>query len=179
MTSSTKHDQGNSNIYLVGMMGTGKSTIGKILATRLRMDFIDSDQSIEKSSGLSVTEIFAKHGEETFRNLEQEFVDNGHPIENQIVACGGGLCIPAGMMELLKSKGKVICLWASSETLLERTGADQARPLLQVSDPLEQIEKLITERGNRYREADHIINTDKLTTDEVVHAISTVLHTDR
>ena len=88
-----------------------------------------------------------------------------------------GLCIP-GMMELLKSKGKVICLWASPETLLERTKTDQSRPLLQVEYPLQQLQNLISQRESRYRQADYIINTDGLTADEVVEEILSALSGD-
>lgn len=175
MHSSTSSKKNQPNLYLVGMMGTGKSTTGKILADKLGMNFIDSDQSIEKSSGQSITEIFAKQGEEAFRNLEQEFIANGHRSQNQVVACGGGLCIPAGMMELLKSKGTVICLLATPETLLERTKTDHSRPLLQVAHPIEQLEMLIQERESRYREADYLIKTDGLTVDQIVAAIVKIL----
>ena len=82
------------------------------------------------------------------------------------------------MMELLKSKGKVICLWASPETLLQRTETDQPRPLLQVADPLLQLQELISQRESRYREADYIINTDRLTVNEVAQAIAKALQGD-
>ena len=178
MTSSINFDQDKSNLYMVGMMGTGKSTIGKIVSSRLSMDFIDTDQSIEAIYGQSVSEIFSEKGEEFFRNLELEFIKSGHHPHNQVVSCGGGLCIPAGMMELLKSKGKVICLWASPETLLERTKNDQSRPLLQVEYPLQQLQNLISQRESRYREADFIINTNGLTADEVVEEIVSSLSGD-
>ena len=90
----------------------------------------------------------------------------------------GDTAMNIGMMELLKSKGKVICLWASPETLLQRTETDQTRPLLQVTDPLLQLQKLISQRESRYREADHIINTDELTVNEVVQAITKALQGD-
>ena len=175
MPRSIYFEQDKSNLYLVGMMGTGKSTIGKIVSAKLSMDFIDSDQSIEAMHGQSVSEIFSEKGEEFFRRLEHEFIKSSHPPSNQVVSCGGGLCIPAGMMELLKSKGKVICLWASPETLLERTKTDQSRPLLQVEYPLQQLQNLISQRESRYREADYIVNTDDLTIEEVVERILSAL----
>ena len=175
MHSSFSSEKNKPNLYLVGMMGTGKSTIGKVLADQLRMNFIDSDESIEESYGQSISEIFTQKGENFFRNLEQEFITNGHPDQNQVVACGGGLCIPVGMMELLKSKGTVICLLATPETLLERTKTDHSRPLLQVAHPLEQLEKLIQERECRYREADYLIKTDGSTVDQIVAEIMKTL----
>ena len=178
MHSSFSSEKNKPNLYLVGMMGTGKSTIGKVLADQLSMNFLDSDESIEESYGQSISEIFTQKGEDFFRNLEQKFITSGHHDHNLIVSCGGGLCIRPGMMELLKSKGKVICLWASPETLLQRTETDQTRPLLQVTDPLLQLQKLISQRESRYREGDHIINTDELTVNEVVQSITKALQGD-
>ena len=102
-------------------MGTGKSTVGEILAQMLEMDFVDSDWEIEKKSKMSISQIFNTFGEDHFRKLEREFVEDGHPVKNCVVACGGGLCVPVGMMENLKLKGLVVCLWTEPETLVERT----------------------------------------------------------
>ena len=159
------------NIYLVGLMGTGKSTIGKILASRLKMDFIDSDTAIEKITGKSISQIFAQKGEKHFRSLEQTFINNGHPKENCIISCGGGLCIPSGTMETLKEKGLVICLWAKIETLLTRTKMDQSRPLLEVAKPIETLNKLMMDRESRYKQADLNIITDKISPEQVVERI--------
>ena len=171
--NSPTHAQDKQNlIFLVGMMGTGKSTIGKQLAEQRKVKFIDSDSEIEKDTGASVSQIFAKEGETYFRDLERAFISNLNANEPAVVACGGGLCIPSGMMELLKSKGSVFCLLASVETLLNRTKTDQYRPLLQVAQPLLVLEKLIQEREPRYLEADHVIHTDDQTAVEVVKQIS-------
>ena len=175
MPSLNIRDLKKPNIYLVGMMGTGKSTIGNILAAKMRMNFIDSDQSIEESFGQSVSEIFSKKGEGFFRKLEHDFIAKGHHTQNYIVSCGGGLCIPTGMMELLKSRGKVICLWATPETIISRTKNDHSRPLLQVAHPFKQLKKIIKERESRYREADHFINTEGLAVEQVVDSIMTVI----
>ncbi len=153
-------------------MGSGKSTIGKELAKQRKVKFIDSDSEIEKDSGSSVSQIFAEEGETYFRDLERAFIYSLNINEPAVVACGGGLCIPEGMMELLKSKGLVFCLLASVNTLLSRTKTDQSRPLLQVAQPLLVLEKLIQEREPRYLEADHVIYTDDQTATEVVKKIS-------
>ena len=171
MNSAPKLQPIQKNLFLVGMMGTGKSTIGKILAQRLSMKFIDSDSEIEKESGFSIPEIFSDQGESTFRNMERTFINQINQDQPAVIACGGGLCIPAGMMELLKSKGHVICLLANPTTLIGRTQKDSNRPLLQVAQPLQALEKLLQERDGRYREADTIIDTDELLPEQVVERI--------
>ncbi len=171
MKYKLRYKSRENNIYLVGLMGTGKSTIGKILASRLKMDFIDSDQTIEKITGNSISQLFNRKGEEHFRSLEKKFIKDGHPEKNCIISCGGGLCIPAGAMESLKEKGLVICLWAEPETLLNRTKDDKSRPLLQVAKPIEALKKLLTSRESRYKEADVIILTDKISPEQVVEKI--------
>ena len=98
-------------------------------------------------------------------------------FKNCVVACGGGLCIPEGMMELLKKSGKVACLWASPETLLDRTKINDSRPLLNVANPLLVLKNLLSEREMKYREADIIIDTDKLSPDEVVDKLANQIFT--
>ena len=171
MTTHVKDSAPKTNLYLVGLMGTGKSTIGKRLADKLNMEFIDSDEAIERSSRMTISEIFANFGEDHFRELERKFTLYDHPKENCLVACGGGLCVPPGMIEALKERGKVICLWASPETLLCRTVTDRKRPLLEVSKPLDVLRKLLIERESRYRESDIIIHTDDLSVEDVVERV--------
>jgi len=172
MNSETNTQDKQNLIFLVGMMGTGKSTIGKLLAEQRNVKFIDSDHEIEQSKGVSISQIFANEGEECFRDLEREFISNLSTNQAAVVACGGGLCIPEGMMELLKTKGVVVCLLASADTLLTRTKTDPSRPLLQVAQPIMVLEKLIQEREGRYLEADQVIGTDDHTASEVVQKIS-------
>ena len=178
MNANSQLNRPGSNLYLVGLMGTGKSTVGKLLAKKLKMEFIDSDEEIEKASSMSIAEMFSKHGEQYFRKMEMDFVNRGHPLEDCLVSCGGGLCIPPGMMESLKEKGKVICLWARIETLLERTKADESRPLLQTARPLNALKKLLEEREKRYKESDWVIETDNLTPEQVTELIFTNLRND-
>ena len=159
------------NLFLIGMMGTGKSTIGKILAERTERKFIDSDAEIEKEQRTGIPEIFAKQGESVFRELEKKFITGLQTEEPTVVACGGGLCIPEGMMELLKSKGHVIGLMASAETLLDRTQGDRNRPLLQVAQPLQALAKLVEQRDHRYRQANTLIQTDHLSPEQVTEKI--------
>ena len=155
------------NVYLIGMMGTGKSTIGKQVASELSLDFYDSDLEIEKKSGKSVSEIFATDGEPKFRKLEQNFIENGHPDSDSIVSCGGGLCVISGMLESLKAKGTVICLWAIPEVIFERIKNDRGRPLLKVEKPKKEIQRIIDQRKDYYLQADLVIDCNELSIEEV------------
>ena len=155
MSSSSR-----ANIYLIGFMGTGKSTIGRHLARQLDFSFIDSDHWIENKTGLTIPQIFEEKGEAAFRALEKEFVETGHSNEGCVVSCGGGLVLQPGIKELLQAKGLVIALFASAETIFERTRANKNRPLLNVEDPLAEIEKLLEARLPGYREAGVGVLTD-------------------
>ena len=150
------------NVYLIGMMGTGKSTIGQQVASELSLNFYDTDVEIEKKSGKSVSEIFATEGEEEFRKHEQHFIENGHPDSDSIVSCGGGLCVISGMLERLKAKGTVICLWASPDVIFERIKNDRGRPLLQVEEPKKEIQRIIDQRKEYYLQADLVIDCKNL-----------------
>ena len=151
----------NVNLYLVGFMGTGKSTVGRLLARQLGRQFLDSDHEIERTAGKSVARIFAEDGEPRFRALEREFVERGHPAEGVIVACGGGLVVPPGMLELLRARGVVICLHAPIETILQRTMHATHRPLLQVDDPGQRLRDLFAQREEIYRRTGTLVLTDK------------------
>jgi shikimate kinase len=150
----------DTNLYLVGFMGTGKTTVGRAAAARLGFRFLDSDHEIERKQGRTVAQIFAEQGEAAFRMMEREFVETGHPPARQVVACGGGLVVPPGMAELLKTKGVVMCLHASPETVFRRTQANRNRPLLDVPDPLTRIRELLAAREPAYRRAGTLILTD-------------------
>jgi shikimate kinase len=141
------------NLYLVGFMGVGKSALGRRAARVLGYRFIDSDQAIEQSAGKKIPEIFKEAGEPAFRRMEREFIEQGHPDEGCVVACGGGLVVPPGMSDLLKSKGVVICLFASAERIVERTSRNKNRPLLDVDDPAAKVRELLAEREPIYLNA--------------------------
>ena len=100
------------NLYLVGFMGTGKTTVGRAVAQKLGFDLLDSDHEIERGQGRPIADFFAQEGEAAFRVLERQFVEHGHPARRQVVACGGGLIVPPGMLELLQARGVVMCLHA-------------------------------------------------------------------
>lgn len=156
------------NLYLVGFMGTGKSTIGRQVAWRLDFGFLDSDQEIERRQGRTIAEIFARDGEAAFRGMEQEFVMNGHPATRTVVACGGGLVVQPGMLQQLLARGVVVCLHASVDTVLERTQRNRVRPLLEVADPLARIRALYAEREPIYKRSGTLVLTDARPQGEVV-----------
>ena len=149
------------NLYIVGFMGTGKTTIGRAVAYRLKYQLFDSDHEIEREEGRLITEIFANEGEAYFRGLERRFIEVGHPSDKCVVACGGGLVVQPGMLDFLGQKGVVICLHASIETVLARTAVSRNRPLLNVEDPRERIKALYAEREPIYKRAGTVILTDQ------------------
>ena len=138
------------NLYLVGFMGTGKSSIGRRLAERFKLKFIDSDSEIEKAQGMSIKEIFSKFGEEKFREMEREFIESGHPANGCVVSCGGGLVCREGMPELVKSRGIAVVLFAEPEVIFKRVSQSKTRPLLNVPDPLGRIRELLEARKDFY-----------------------------
>ncbi|HEY1848494.1 MAG TPA: shikimate kinase [Opitutaceae bacterium] len=142
-------------------MGTGKTTVGRNVAQRIGFRCVDSDHEIEKKAGKPISQIFAEDGEAHFRDLERAFVESGHAQEKVVVACGGGLVVQPGMLELLGRSGVVICLHASIETILARTGRHGAtRPLLDVEDREQRARSLYAEREGVYRSAGTVILTD-------------------
>ena len=148
------------NLYLVGFMGTGKTTVGRAVAMRLGFQAMDSDHEIEREKGRTVAQIFAGEGEAAFRALERSFIERGHPDRSVVVACGGGLVVQPGMLELLRAKGVVICLHATLDTILQRTAQARTRPLLNVEDPEVRIRQLYAEREETYKRAGTVILTD-------------------
>jgi shikimate kinase len=148
------------NLYLVGFMGTGKTTVGRAVAMRLGFQAMDSDHEIERARGQTVAQIFAGEGETAFRALERRFIERGHPDRGVVMACGGGLVVQPGMLELLRARGVVVCLHASLDTILRRTAQVRTRPLLDVDDPAARIRHLYAEREETYKRAGTVILTD-------------------
>ena len=164
-------DKPKPNLYLVGFMGVGKSALGRRVAKELGFRFIDSDHVIEKQAGKKIPGIFEAAGEAAFRQLERGFIESGHPEKGCVVSCGGGLVVEPGMKELLKQKGIVICLFASAESIIERTSRNKGRPLLNVDDPAAKVRELLKEREPIYMESGACIMTEDRTIAEVVRHI--------
>lgn len=153
-------DSADVNLYLVGFMGTGKTTVGRAVAQRIGFQLLDSDHEIERAQGRTIPDIFAQSGEPAFRAMERAFIEQGHPATRTLVACGGGLVVQPGMLEILQSKGVVVCLHASLETILARTSRQRNRPLLEVEDPEARIRTLYAAREPIYKRSGTVILTD-------------------
>ncbi len=156
------------NLYLVGFMGTGKTTVGRAVAQKLGFHLLDSDHEIERQQGKSIPVIFAQDGEPAFRALERTFIERGHPAQRTLIACGGGLVVQPGMLAALKAKGVVICLHASIETILARTARQRNRPLLEVENPEERVRTLYAAREPIYKQSGTVILTDARPLQDIV-----------
>lgn len=157
----------NKNLYLVGFMGTGKSTLGSLVAEALHMDFLDSDSVIETQTGKPVAVIFKEDGESVFRALEREFIKSGHPRVNCVVACGGGILESPGILKELQALGVVILLKATPETILQRVQLSANRPLLNTSNKKEKIATLLKRRQKCYTEVKTTLCTDRTSLPEL------------
>ena len=141
-------------IVLVGLMGAGKTTIGRRLAKRLGLDFVDSDFEIEKAAQMSVSEIFENYGEDDFRAGERRVIARLMGGPTKIIATGGGAFVNAETRTLIKEKSISIWLDATLDILVERTARRDTRPLLQVDNPRSVLESLMDERAPIYGQAD-------------------------
>jgi shikimate kinase len=146
-------------VALVGFMGTGKSRIGSELARALALHFVDTDKLIEKSTGLSIPQIFEAFGEQEFRRVEAEAVDRCTRLDEFVISCGGGTFMSEPNRNKLLARGPVIALHASPETIFERTKRTP-RPLLQVPDPIDRIRELLEVRRPFYELAPIQVSTD-------------------
>jgi shikimate kinase len=151
-----------SNIFLVGPMGAGKSTIGRVLAFELNRQFRDTDRVIEERTGADIPWIFDMEGEAGFRDRETAVLADLSTEIDLVIATGGGIVLRPENRQLMKDSGFVCYLTASTDQLVDRTSRDKKRPLLQVENPRQKIIDLLEMRDPIYREsADFIINTDK------------------
>jgi shikimate kinase len=152
----------NKNIFLIGLMGAGKTTIGRQIASELSLDFFDSDHEIENRTGVTITHIFDIEGEAGFRKRETAMLDELTNKKGIVLATGGGAILKAENRQFLMSRGTTIYLYANIDTLLERTSKDRNRPLLQTGDPAAKLKELFEIRDPLYREtADILIDTSK------------------
>ena len=150
----------NTNIYLVGMPGAGKTTVGRQLAKRMQRTFVDADHEIEARTGVRIPLIFDIEGEQGFRDRESRVLVELGNQSNLIIATGGGAVLRPENRAALRQSGTVIYLHATPRLLFERTRLDPNRPLLQVADPMAKLEELFAQRDPLYREvADIVINS--------------------
>ena len=151
-----------SNVFLVGPMGAGKSTIGRQLAALLKKDFLDVDHEIERRTGAAIPLIFEIEGESGFRRREALVVDELTRKTNVVLATGGGAVLDPDNRKALRERGSVVYLRAEIDILVERTRRDRNRPLLQTPDPRAKLEEIMRVREPLYRATAHvIIETDR------------------
>jgi shikimate kinase len=167
---------GGRSVVLVGMMGVGKSSIGRRVAARLAIPFVDADTEIEKAAGMSVADIFAHHGEPDFRKGEARVI--ARLLENgpQVLATGGGAFMNPNTRDAIRAKAVSIWLKADLEVLLRRLSKRKnERPLLQTDDPAETLRALLAEREPIYAQADLTVYSHEVAHDSIVAVIITAL----
>lgn len=161
-----------SRISLVGLPGSGKSTVGRHLARRLSLPLFDSDQLIEQRLGCSIREYFEREGEQRFRDLEAEVIDELTRLPSAIISTGGGAVLRPENRRRLHERGQVIYLRSRPEELYRRLRHDTKRPLLQVADPLQRLRDLYAVRDPLYRETAHYtIDTGRPSVNTLVNMI--------
>jgi shikimate kinase len=167
---------GLRSVVLVGMMGVGKSSVGRRLALRLSVPFVDADAEIEKAAGMSVADVFAKYGEAYFRSGEARVIARLLDGGPQVLATGGGAFMNTDTRALIKTKGISIWLRAEFDVLLRRISKRKSdRPLLQTTDPAATLRQLLDEREPTYAQADLRIESREVAHDAVVTDIITAL----
>lgn len=152
-------------------MGTGKSSVGREVATELGFEFVDTDALIEHFTGKSIPKIFAEDGEMQFRNFETEILARLEGKEKTVIATGGGALIRTENQNSLKRHSFIVCLWATPEAIWERVRSNAHRPLLIEPDPLQKIKELLAAREVSYRSADALVNTESRSIKEVAQNV--------
>lgn len=175
---SAFHLNKQSNVVIIGFMGTGKSSSGEMLASRMGRKFVDTDKLIEEREGMRINTIFAEKGEDYFRDLETKTVAELSEKRRLVISTGGGIVKRHENMELLKKNGIVICLTADIDTILMRTEKKGERPVLDREDTGDRrsaIEKLIDERKELYEQADYSVDTSDRSPLEINEEILQIL----
>jgi len=155
------------NLALIGFMGTGKSSVGRLTAHLLHFTFLDTDKVIEARAGKTIAEIFEQEGEPAFRDWERRIVEELKLRTQTVIATGGGLPANEANLASLKTHALVVCLWASAEAIYERVRAHSHRPLLNDPDPQAKIRHLLSVREPFYRQADVLVNTERRSVHDV------------
>ncbi len=164
-----------NNIVLVGFMGAGKSTVSKKLAERLSREVISSDKLIVEREGRPITEIFAESGEPYFRKVEKQIVRELSQRDNVIIDCGGGVVLDPENLAHLKQKGVVFYLSATGDCIYLRIKEQTDRPLLNVENPKERLEELLSKRQSFYEQADVIVDTNDNDWDRICEEIESIM----
>ena len=148
-------------------MGTGKTTVGRILAKKLGYRFIDVDEEIEREQGVSISHIFSEMGEPYFRQLERVLIKTLSLREGLVISAGGGAVVDESNIEAMKQGGALVCLSATPDEIMKRVGNSNNRPLLKVPDPMAKILELTSKREPFYRKADFMVDTTMMTPEDV------------
>ena len=164
------------NLALIGFMGTGKSTVGRLVADILHFTFLDTDHVIEAWAAKPISDIFTQDGEPAFRQWECRLVEDLARRTKTVIATGGGLPAQEGNLASLKTHALVICLWASPDAIWERVRSHSHRPLLNEPDPLAKIRQLLAVREPYYRQADVLVNTEMRSPREVATQVVHQFH---
>jgi shikimate kinase len=164
--------QAPKNLVLIGFMGSGKSSVGRLAAKALGFQFLDTDQIVVDRAGRPISDIFETEGEAAFRAMETESIESLAHLNRCVVSTGGGAILSSHNRQLLRALGFVVCLTASEEVLFERVSRNSKRPLLQTENPRATLSKLIQDRDSLYREAaHHTLDTSLLTQSAAVEAL--------
>lgn len=158
----------DKNIVLLGFMGTGKTAVGRKLANDLKMQFVEMDSIIEEKEGISINEVFAKKGEPYFRRVEADVAKELSNKKGLVISAGGGVVLNPDNIRELQRNGILICLYAAAEEIYKRVRSEKHRPLLKVSDPLEEIKELLDFRKPYYDKIKIRIDTTGKGISEVV-----------
>ena len=164
------------NLTLIGFMGTGKSSVGRLVADQLHFTFLDTDAVIEARAGASIEDIFKQHGEPVFRDWEGRIVTELGRRSRTVISTGGGLPANDTNLSSLKTHSLVVCLWASPEKIFQRVRHQSHRPLLNETDPLAKIRQLLAVREPYYRQADILVNTEFRSLREVAQQVLHQFH---
>jgi shikimate kinase len=167
------------NIIITGFMGTGKTVVAIELARKLGMKFIDMDQLIEERQEMSISDIFVRYGEKYFREQENKLVKELSQKENMVIATGGGTFLNLENTRILNQEGKIICLYANSQTIYNRLKEKNNRPLINGKNVLNKINYLLEKRKKIYDNFDYKVDTTDLTIQEVVDKIIELLKVER
>jgi shikimate kinase len=165
------NDRHLANITLIGFMGTGKTSVGRLVAEQLRFEYLDTDEVIQSSTGRSITEIFEADGEPAFRALEAKVVMELAGRKKTVIATGGGLPVNPKNLTSLKTHSLVVCLWSSPDKIWERVRHQSHRPLLHDKNPQARIRELLAAREPFYKQADVLLNTDLRSVREVAQQV--------
>ncbi len=160
-----------TTIWLTGFMATGKSVVGRVVAATLDLEWVDTDEMIERGAGMRISQIFGQRGEEAFRDLETEALREALSVPGRVVSTGGGMLLREQNLAMMRETGPIVRLTASAEVILQRSGGDDTRPLLQRDDPMAAVRELLTAREPVYAQADYHIDTDAHTPEETADAV--------